>query len=177
MSITLPFQANNVDTDGDYEVVYLNKAEFKAFKGRVELSDLKPNDFDDNAMSCFLNIINEKKGIKLACQLKVAIDEDDEEEEILVARKSSTLYTFLDFLYHEVKGTPLNENKRYDLYPEEWEDLREFVEEQISEIKISLIPDKFKDKRTKEIKTFNKIQIKSLKIGSPDDDEDEDEDE
>lgn len=189
MGLNLNYKADNTkkDTDfddGDYETIYLNDAKFKSFKGKASLTELKEDDYSDDAMVTYLVLKETKKPRnadkprKLVCRLKVPLSEDEDGEEIIEANKKSNLYAFLDSLYAVEKGTKLNENARYTMYSDEWEELVEMFEEQIDTLKVDLHPHSFKNKKTKETNKWNTLEVKGYTLLSKDDDDEEyDEDE
>lgn len=171
MSIKLGFQPDDSEDssefdDEGYKTVYLNKCTSKTFEGKPELIDIREDDYGNN--KCYLIIKNEDEEEKLVAPIGVAIEEDEEGDELIIARKNSVLYDFVDSLFSNINGTERNSVPRYKMFIEDFDELEIAINDKIESMKVKMIPKSFeqKDKKTKEVTkvNYNSFEVKSVEL-------------
>ena len=157
--VELPWTVGDEEEGFSKDGTWLNDFEGKKFEGVPELTDIFA-DKSNNAKT-ILKLRDEDEDKLLLMSLTVNIDMDDDEDEIIKAKKGSALYYFIDSVYHVVKGTKLEVAPSYVMYMDDFEDFQEFIEE-ISSMRIKIVPRSFPDQDTGEDVEWKSIEVKSI---------------
>lgn len=158
-------EGNDFEDDG-YEVLWLrDTSEGDEFIGEAEIGEPKDGDYGKTA---YLRLNNHDDQERFIAGLSIKEVEDADGYPVVFAWKGSVLYDFIDSLYSKLYNTKPQVNRRYKMDSDEFAVFQEAINDVVDNIKIRILDKTFTDKKTKETKHYNSLEVVEVTLYNTD---------